>query len=231
MISGGGVLIPPDNYLKGVRDVCDRYNVLLIMDEVVSGFGRTGKMFGHEHWGVKADVFSFAKGMASGYMPVAATVVKEHIFEAFYGETTELMHFRHINTYGGHPVSAAVSLKNIDIVNEENLPENAAKMEKYIKNRLSEFADHPFVGDIRGRGLLLGIELVTDKEKKTPVSLAQANGIIQNCIKEGVFLMRNGNTVPGLGNILIMAPPLILKENEADQIVDAIGKSLNKALN
>ena len=141
MISGGGVLIPPDNYLKGVRDVCDRYNVLLIMDEVVSGFGRTGKMFGHEHWGVKADVFTFAKGMASGYMPVAATVVKEHIFEAFYGETTELMHFRHINTYGGHPVagSAAVSLKNIEIVDEENLPENAAKMEKYIKNRLSEF--------------------------------------------------------------------------------------------
>ena len=231
MISGGGVLIPPDNYLKGVREVCDRYNVLLIMDEVVSGFGRTGKMFGHEHWGVKADVFTFAKGMASGYMPVAATVVKEQIFEAFYGETSELRHFRHINTYGGHPVAAAVSLKNIDIVKQENLPANAAKMGKYIKNRLSELSDHPLVGDIRGRGLLLGIELVTDKEKKTPVSLAQANGILQNCLKEGVLVMRNGNTVPGLGNILIMAPPLILKENEADQIVDAIGKSLNQALN
>ena len=231
MISGGGVLIPPDNYLAGVREVCDRYNVLLIMDEVVSGFGRTGKMFGHEHWGVKADVFTFAKGMASGYMPVAATVVKEHIFEAFYGETSELKHFRHINTYGGHPVAAAVSLKNIDIVKQENLPANAAKMETYLRNRLSEFSDHPLVGDIRGRGLLLGIELVSDKEKKTPLSLAQANGILQNCLKEGVLVMRNGNTVPGLGNILIMAPPLILKENEADQIVDAVGKSLNQALN
>ena len=104
-------------------------------------------------------------------------------------------------------------------------------METYLKNRLSEFSDHPLVGDIRGRGLLLGIELVTDKEKKTPVSLAQANGILQNCLKEGVLVMRNGNTVPGLGNILIMAPPLVLKENEADQIVDAIGKSLNQALN
>ena len=133
------------------------------MDEVVSGFGRTGKMFGHEHWGVKADVFSFAKGMASGYMPVAATVVKEHIFEAFYGETTELMHFRHINTYGGHPVAAAVSLKNIDIVKQENLPANAVKMEKYIKNRLSELKAFTFYTLEKQYGIWLDHAIYTDK--------------------------------------------------------------------
>ena len=230
MISGGGVLVPPDNYLTEIRKVCDQYNVLLIMDEVVSGFGRTGKMFGHEHWGVKADIFTFAKGMASGYMPVAATVVKEKIFEAFYGEANELKHFRHVNTYGGHPVATAVSLKNIEIVQRENLAANAAKMETYIKGRLNEFADHPYVGEIRGKGLLLGIELVSDKEKKTPLEMAQANAIVQNCLKQGVSIMRNGNTVPGLGNVIIMAPPLILQESEADQIVDAIGNALKQVL-
>ena len=231
MISGGGVMVPPDNYLTEIRRVCDKYNVLLILDEVVSGFGRTGKMFGHEHWGAKGDIFTFAKGMASGYMPVAATVVKENIFEAFYGEANELKHFRHVNTYGGHPVAAAVSLKNIEIVERENLVANAAKMERYIKAGLNEFADHPFVGEIRGKGLLLGIELVSDKESKTPLETARSNAIVQNCMKQGVHVMRNGYTVPGLDNVLIMAPPLVLQESEADMIVDAIGNALKQALN
>ena len=224
-------MVPPDNYLTEIRRVCDKYNVLLILDEVVSGFGRTGKMFGHEHWGAKGDIFTFAKGMASGYMPVAATVVKENIFEAFYGEANELKHFRHVNTYGGHPVAAAVSLKNIEIVERENLVANAAKMERYIKTGLNELADHPFVGEIRGRGLLLGIELVSDKESKTPLETARSNGIVQNCMKQGVDVMRNGFTVPGLDNVLITAPPLVLQESEADMIVDAIGNALKQALN
>lgn len=231
MISGGGVMVPPDNYITGIRRVCDKYNVLLIMDEVVSGFGRTGKMFGHEHWGVKADIFTFAKGLASGYMPVAATVVKENIFEAFYGEANELKHFRQVNTYGGHPVATAVSLKNIEIIERESLVENAAKMEVYIKARLNEFADHPFVGEIRGKGLLLGIELVSDKESKTPLEMARSNAIVQSCMKQGVQVMRNGFTVPGLDNVLIMAPPLVINESEADLIVDAIGNALKQELN
>jgi len=231
MISGGGVMVPPDNYLTEIRRVCDKYKVLLILDEVVSGFGRTGKMFGHEHWGAKADIFTFAKGMASGYMPVAATVVTEKIFEAFYGEANELKHFRHVNTYGGHPVAAAVSLKNIEIVERENLVANAAKMERYIKAGLNEFTDHPFVGEIRGKGLLLGIELVSDKESKKPLETARSNAIVQNCMKQGVHVMRNGFTVPGLDNVLITAPPLVLQESEADMIVDAIGNALKQALN
>ena len=231
MISGGGVLVPPDNYWPEVRKVCDKYNVLIIMDEVVSGFGRTGKMFGHEHWGVKADVYTFAKGMASGYMPIAATVVKENIFEAFYGETDELKHFRQVNTYGGHPVASAVSLKNIEIVKEEGLAENSSKMGKYMLDSLNSLVDHPYVGEIRGKGLLIGIELVTDKENKTPMGMSKANSIVQNCLKQGVSIMRNGYTIPGLGNVLIMCPPLILKESEADQIVDAVSNSLKQSVN
>jgi len=104
-------------------------------------------------------------------------------------------------------------------------------MEAYIKGRLNEFADHPFVGEIRGKGLLLGIELVSDKENKTPLETARSNAIIQNCLKQGVHVMRNGFTVPGLDNVLIMAPPLILQESEADMIVDAIGNALKHVLN
>ncbi len=128
-------------------------------------------------------------------------------------------------------IYTAGSLKNIEIVERENLVDNAAKMERYIKAGLNEFADHPFVGEIRGRGLLLGIELVSDKESKTPLETARSNAIVQNCMKQGVHVMRNGYTVPGLDNVLIMAPPLVLQESEADMIVDAIGNALKQALN
>ena len=113
----------------------------------------------------------------------------------------------------------------------ENLAENAAKMEKYFKATLKELSDHPYVGEIRGKGLLLGIELVEDKNSKKPLDIFKANKILQNCLKRKVSLMRNVNTVPGLGNILIIAPPLIISESEADQIVDAIKNSLNESLN
>ena len=145
MISGGGVLVPPDNYLPMVRDVCDRHGVLLILDEVVSGFGRTGKFFGHHHWGVKPDIITFVKGLSSGYLPLAATVVQENIFEAFYGEPGTLKHFRQINTYGGHPVSSAVGLKNIEIIERESLTENAFKVGGFLQNKLeitSKFKMH-----------------------------------------------------------------------------------------
>ena len=118
IISGGGVLVPPDEYLPRVREICDEYGVLLIFDEVVSGFGRTGKLFGHDHWQVKPDIITMAKGLSSGYMPLAATAVQEYIFDAFQGEAGDLRHFRHINTFGGHPVSTAVGLRNLQIVEE-----------------------------------------------------------------------------------------------------------------
>ena len=110
IISGGGVLVPPDEYLPRVREICDEYGVLLIFDEVVSGYGRTGKLFGHDHWDVKPDIITMAKGLSSGYMPLAATAVQEYIFDVFMGEAGDLTHFRHINTFGGHPVSTAVGL-------------------------------------------------------------------------------------------------------------------------
>ena len=231
MISGGGVLVPPDNYLPRVREVCDKHGVLLILDEVVSGFGRTGQFFGHLHWGVKPDIITFAKGISSGYLPLAATVVRENIFEAFYGEPGTLRHFRQINTYGGHPVACAVGLKNIEIIERESLTENARSVGSYLQSKFEGLLTHPYVGDVRGRGLLLGVELVKDKEIKEPMPADEANAIVQHSAKNGVMIGRNGNTIPGLCNVLIFAPPLVLQNSEADMIFDALSNALQQTLN
>ena len=227
VISGGGVIVPPDEYLPMLRDICDRYGILLIFDEVVSGFGRLGKMFGHEHWGVKPDMITLAKGITSGYLPLSATITQQHIFEAFLDETDSTSHFRHINTYGGNPASTALSLKNIEIIETEQLAERAAKMGAYLKAELSTLEDHPYVGDIRGKGMLLGIELVADKQTKEPLAAAQVGAIVSRCLELGTIVGRNGSTVPGLSNVLIIAPPLILTKTDANLIVDSLKQALN----
>ena len=222
IISGGGVLVPPDEYLPRVRELCDEYGVLLIFDEVVSGYGRTGKLFGHDHWDVKPDIITMAKGLSSGYMPLAATAVQQYIFDTFMGEPGDLSHFRHINTFGGHPVSTAVGLRNLEIVEEEGLTENARRVGDYSLAQLKNLSSHPWVGEARGRGLLLGVELVADKETKQPLDDAEVLAILGRCKQAGVILGRNGNTVPGLCNILIVAPPLVATESEIDLLVEAL---------
>ena len=222
IISGGGVLVPPDEYLPLVREICDEYGVLLIFDEVVSGLGRTGELFGHHHWRVQPDIITMAKGLSSGYLPLAATAVQEHIFDAFLGEADELRHFRHINTFGGHPVSTAVGLRNLEIVEDEGLVENARRVGEYALAQLNNLSSHPWVGEARGRGLLMGVELVADKATKEPLGDAEMLAILGRCKQAGVILGRNGNTVPGLCNILIIAPPLVVTEAEIDHIVEAL---------
>lgn len=227
VISGGGVLVPPDNYIPAVRKICDRYGILLIFDEVVSGFGRLGTMFGYERWGEHADIFTFAKGLASGYMPIAATVVNKKIFERFDGEPGGMDHFRQINTFGGHPVAAAVTLANLQIVEDENLTENAANVGDHIRGRLREELDgHANVGDIRGLGMLTGIELVSCRESKAPIEEQRINAVLGNCIANGVLLGKNSNTIPGRCNVVLIAPPLIVNEQEADRIIDQLVPAL-----
>ena len=222
IISGGGVLVPPDEYLPRVRQICDENGVLLIFDEVVSGFGRTGELFGHHHWNVQPDIITMAKGLSSGYMPLAATAVQKHISDAFLGEAGDLRHFRHINTSGGHPVSTAVGLRNLEIVQEEGLVQNARRVGNYALEQLNKLSTHPWVGEARGRGLLLGVELVADKETRQPLDDAKVLAILDRCKQAGVILGRNGNTVPGMGNILIMAPPLVAAQAEIDLLIEAL---------
>jgi adenosylmethionine-8-amino-7-oxononanoate aminotransferase len=230
MISGGGVLIPPDTYIPKVREVCDKHGVLLIFDEVVSGFGRTGTFWGHQHWNAKPDIVTCAKGIASGYQPLGATIVNQKIFDAFLSDEVDLKHFRHINTYGGHPVATAVALKNIEIIEREGLVEHAAKMGAYMLEQLEDLVEHPYIGDVRGRGLLVGIEMVNNKETKEAIDPKIIDGVLGSAREDGVILIKNGNTVPSLCNIIIISPPLTINEREVDQMVGAIKRGLMKSI-
>ncbi len=229
IVAGGGLLFPPDDYLPAVREICTRYGVLLILDEVVTGFGRTGKMFAHQHWGVEPDILTLAKGFASGYMPLAATVAKREVFEAFEGTPESHRHFRHVNTFGGHPVATAVGLKNLEIVEREGLVERVAQTGDTLMAKLQRVAGHRNVGDIRGMGLLIGIELVADKQTKEPAASSRVAAVIGGCAKRGVIIGRTAETSPGQGNIAIMAPPFISGETEVDLLVDSLEASLGEA--
>ncbi|MGD1863452.1 MAG: aminotransferase [Phormidesmis sp.] len=226
VISGGGVIPPTEGYLRGVREICDRTGILLIFDEVVNGFGRTGQMFVHQNWGVEPDIICFAKGLTSGYMPLSATVVKQHIFEAFLDEPGTNSHFRHISTYGGTPVSTAVALRNIEIIERENLAERAAEMGEYLMERMQRLLDHPNVGDVRGKGLLLGVELVKDKASKEPLEDASVASVAKRCLEQRVLIGRNACTIPGFANVLIVCPPLVISYEEADRLVNSLESAI-----
>lgn len=226
IISGGGVIVPPADYLRRVRQLCDQYGILLIYDEVVNGFGRTGKMFGYQHWGVEPDIINFAKGITSGYMPLAATVVKQHIFEAFLDAPGTDSHFRHISTYGGSPVCAAVANRNIEIIEREGLADRAAEVGDYLQSRLKESLNYPIVGEVRGQGLLIGIELVADPDTKEPLESDRMAAILRYCLEHHVIIGRNTNTIPGFTNVLILAPPLVLTIEEADELVSVLSEAI-----
>ncbi|SDI02123.1 aminotransferase [Alteribacillus bidgolensis] len=229
-ISGGGVIKPQsDRYLKRVREICDKYNVLLIIDEVVSGFGRTGQMFGYMHAkGVQPDIITTAKGLTSGYLPLGATSIKNEIYETFK-ENDGNNHFRHVSTYGGHPAACAVALKNIEIIERENIVERVASLDEKILSQLKELESHPYVGEVRDIGFLYGLELVADKTTKEPVSDAYIGSILGACKKKGLILGKNGDTVPQLGNVLIIAPPLTSTEEDLQFLVQTLTEALNAA--
>mmetsp|Transcript_18404 Transcript_18404/g.56477 ORF Transcript_18404/g.56477 Transcript_18404/m.56477 type:complete len:494 (-) Transcript_18404:68-1549(-) len=235
-VSGGGVLIPPDSYLQRVREICDKHDVLLILDEVVSGFGRTGKMFGHQHsHGVKPDLLTMAKGLSSGYVPLGAVAANEKVFSKFFDTESamapRLANFRQINTYGGHPVACAVALRNVEIIEREHLVDRAARLGAYFHDRLdATLGSHPLVGEVRGKGLLLGVELVQDKLSKKPLHDEALASILPFCNDHGVIVGRNGTTIPGLNNVLILAPPFVITEAECDAIASTLRAALDDVL-
>lgn len=220
-ITGGGVLMPHKSYLPRVREICDKHNALLIIDEVICGFGRTGAKFGFQHAGIKPDIVTMAKGITSGYLPLAATAVRKDIYDSFKG-TGEYDHFRHVSTFGGNPAACSLALKNMEIFEEENLIERSELIGEELKNRLQDLEEHPYVGHIRGKGLLIGIELVEDKETKAPIHEKIINQIIGYCKGKGLIIGKNGDTVAGHNNIIALSPPLNLKEEDIDFIVTTL---------
>jgi len=224
IITGGGILIPPDSYLPAVKAACERHGVLLIVDEVICGFGRTGTWFGHDGSGVRPDLVTMAKGITSAYIPLAATVVSDEIFAAFPADPADTGRLRHINTFGGHPAGCAVALETLAIMEEEGLVERSAAAGAALLARLQDaLGDHPLVGDVRGRGLLIGIELVADQATRAPAERAVSAGIVAAAQQRGLLVGRNVDTAAGLDNVIALAPPLSLTDADADHIVDVLG--------
>ena len=223
IIGGGGVLVPPDEYLPQLREICDRYGVLLIFDEVINGFGRTGRLFACEHWGVVPDMITLAKGATSGYLPLGACVVTSEVFEAFLGSPDEDREFSQISTYGGHPVCCTAALTAIDILMRERLWENAESVGSYLMERLSNISS-PFLGDVRGKGLMIAIELVDEEGGMLDApSTAQAQRKMK---EEGLLLGRMSHAMAGPEPIFFVAPPLILTKEEADEIATIVESGL-----
>lgn len=226
IITGGGIIMPHQEYMAGVKRVCENHGALLIADEVICGFGRTGEPFGFMNYGVKPDIITMAKGITSGYLPLAATAVKKEIYEAFKG-AEEYDYFRHINTFGGNPAACALALKNIEMIENEHLVERSKKLGIYMKQTLASLlTKHQYVGDLRGKGMLIGIELVKDKVTKSPLEPEIVNKVIAGCKEKGLIIGKNGATVAGYNNVLSLAPPLNIGEQDIEFLIKTISEEI-----
>lgn len=224
IIGGGGVIDPPDEYLPKLRQICDDYGLLLILDEVITGFGRTGKMFACEHWDVQPDLITLAKGLTSGYLPLGACVASRQVFNTFLGDADENREFAQVCTYGGHPVACAAGLANLKILQEERLSENAEKVGTHLLSKLETLNTLPIVGDVRGKGLMLAVEFI--EPDGTHLATAKTNLIIAQLREKGIIVGKIGHAVEEPENIIYIAPPLILTEAEADRIFETLRQVL-----
>ena len=224
-------LTPPPDYFRTLREICDRYGVLFIVDEVVTGFGRTGLDFGIEHWqGVVPDILTTGKGLSSGYTPIAATVATEEIYEAIYSRSRA---FVHGHTYGGNPLSCATALAVQKYIDDHGLVRRCAEMGDLMFELLKEGLDLPIVGEVRGgRGLLAGVEFVRDKERRTPFDPAEGvtAAVVKAAFDKGVLIMPGA---PGIidgvnGDHIAVSPPFTIEEAEVRRSVEAVLESIDK---
>lgn len=220
----GGVIPPPSEYFPIIRDICSKYEVLLILDEVITGFGRTGKMFACEHWKVTPDMMSLAKGITSGYIPLGAAVINGEIINTITEKAPPELPFLHGFTYNGHPVCCAAGLKNIEIIEREGLVENAARMGSHLLSRLEELREFDLVGDVRGLGLMAAIELVSDRDKKTGFNPPGKAGLMVTgkAYQSGLICRNTYDTVT-------LSPPLVISKEEIDTIVAILKESIGYA--
>ncbi|HIU50916.1 MAG TPA: adenosylmethionine--8-amino-7-oxononanoate transaminase [Candidatus Limousia pullorum] len=219
-----GMRIYPPVYLKKLRELCDKYDVLLIADEIATGFGRTGKMFACDHAGISPDIMCISKGLTGGYMPMAITITTQEIYDAFYDDYNKGKAFMHSHTYSGNPLGCAAALAVQKILREDNILENAAETGKYLHQKLTEkLLQKPYLGEIRHIGLINGIELVKNKETKEGFESEKRVGyeIYKIALKKGLLLRP-------LGNVLYFNPPLIITKEEIDCAVDRCVSSIEE---
>ena len=228
--AGGGVIVPPKGYWERVQEICRKYDILLHIDEVVCGLGRTGTWFGYQQFGIEPDFVTMAKGVASGYAAIACCVTTEKVFDLFKDDAADpLNYFRDISTFGGCTAGPAAALENMRIIEEENLLENTQKMgERLTANLLALQEKHAVIGEVRGLGLFQGVELVSDRTTKEPVPEAQAQQVVAECGAQGVIIGVTNRSLPGLNTTLCLSPALIATAADIDQITDAIDVALTK---
>jgi adenosylmethionine-8-amino-7-oxononanoate aminotransferase len=222
--ASAGACAPPPDYHRIVRETCDRYGVLMISDEVMSGMGRTGSWFAIERWGVKPDIITLGKGLTSGYVPGGGVLVKGAIVEAVKAAGG----FPHGFTASHHPVVAAAALAVLRYVEKHHLIERARTAGEYLQRRLKCFLDIPSVGDVRGVGLMAAVELVADRETKAPFSAERrvAQEVQAEAFRRGVVIYPSGGQADGAGDLLMIGPPLTITEGEIDELVSILADSI-----
>lgn len=219
--AAGGMIISPPGYLKGVRGLCWKYNVLMIADEVATGFGRTGKMFACGHESVRPDMMCLSKGITGGYLPLAVTLASEEIYKAFLGEFRDLKTFFHGHSYTGNPLACAAALACLEIFEREDTLSRIQPKIDLIEGRLKDISALPHVGDVRSKGLMVGIELVRDRKTKAPYAWEEKIGW-----KVAYHARAKGVIIRPLGNVIVIMPPLSITEEDLDRMLEVIKNAI-----
>jgi 4-aminobutyrate---pyruvate transaminase len=226
VMGAGGVIVPPETYFEKIMAVCAEHDVFMISDEVICGFGRLGSTFGCAKLGFRPHSISIAKMLSSAYLPIAGVMIPEDMYQALLAESKKIGVFGHGFTYGGHPVSAAVALKALEIYARDRIVEKAAERGTQFQARLEKIGEHPLVGEARGLGLIGGVELVADKKTKRP--FAAQHGVAARAVQ---FAEAEGLIVRAvMGDVLTLSPPLIINAQEVDELFDRLGRALDKTL-
>jgi adenosylmethionine-8-amino-7-oxononanoate aminotransferase len=225
--NAGGSFTPPAGYFAGVREICDRYGILLCADEVITGFGRTGAWFGSEKYDIRPDLMTTAKGLSSSYAAIGAVLARDHVFEAF---SDDLSMYAHGITFGGHPVSCAVALKNIEIMQRERIVERVAEKQDVLQAKLATLLELPIAGDLRGTGYLWALELVKDKETRETFSAEESETLLRSFLSPRLFERGLICRADDRGDPVVqISPPLVAGEQEFDELVGILGDVLAEA--
>jgi 4-aminobutyrate--pyruvate transaminase len=226
VMGAGGALLPPDGYFEKINAILAKYDILFIADEVITGFGRTGNMFGTTTYGMKADTISLAKQITSAYFPLSAVMLSEQVYEVLVDQSRKIGVFGHGNTYAGHPVGCAIAVKTLEIYQREKIVDHVRKVAPTFVQRLEKLGEHPLVGEARGVGLIGGLELVKDKQTKAPFEAKKGVGA-----KSVAFAQEEGLITRAMGDRIAFCPPLIITEAEIEEMFNRYERALNKTLN
>jgi taurine-pyruvate aminotransferase len=228
--AGGGVITPPEGYWERVQEICKKHDILLHIDEVVCGVGRTGTWFGYQNYGIEPDFVTMAKGVASGYAAISCMVTTERVFDMFKENPDDPMdYFRDISTFGGCTAGPAAAIENMKIIEEEDLLGNTLAMGDRLMGNLEALKEkHACVGDVRGKGLFAGAELVADRETREPAQEKMVQAVVADCMAQGVIIGATNRSIPGYNNTLCLSPALIASADDIDGITDAIDGALGR---